>query len=690
MGGSASNVDDAMVASDGDSKYIVNNTTTDVQVIQFAGSVAADAVATALKVWVTARANTSGASFRYRGASALVSEAANTQLFPLDTTYAEYERQCGSDILASLIASGAIDARLQFWLSSGVANGARATFARAEITYNRPPTAPTQTAPSGTISTLVPTFTGTHNDPDSTPDPMSAVEIEVRRVSDDALMWASGELTASGTSFSQVYAGSTLVSGTAYKWRARTKDNSGASNALGAWSGFVTFTPVINTAPTATIAAPATGAQVGTLTPTLTVNYSDPQSDTFSAYQFQVRRQSDQVSFWDPGQVATTGAQQTAKAASVTYAGTALVSGTVYEVRARVKDSPGLWSDYTAWSAFTPAAAPNPPTGLTPTGLQNTLTPTVAGVYSQGLGGTESAFQYEVRQGTTTIYQSGDVATAIATGQAYGTNNPSDTPATPPALAWGTAYQIRARSKDNAATYSDWTAWQDFNTNAAPTTPTGMAPTGGAITSDQTPTLSWVHNDPDTPPDAQTAVDVEMYDNTAAAYVTGYNPKTLAQATLTHDVTETLVNTHQYQWRIRTKGLAGPGYGPYSAWQVFTVAAVPTCTLTDPTADEVFATPAQTVTWTFSGGSGTQQDYQVKVFASDQTTVVYDSGVQSGTAVTWNIPAGTLSNGQTYYVQAIVHDTLAQLGQSSKVRVTTSWTPPATITGLSASAVGSQ
>lgn len=563
------------------------------------------------------------------------------------------------------------------------------------LTYNTQPPAPTLNSPANAanVTTLTPTFSATRAlDGDSGSDlSVNAYQLEVRRNSNNALMWSTGWTTTglSGTSFSAGYAGSALSDNVTYKWRARFRDASGQPNNEGQWSAYRTFTTRINDAPTASQVSPAASASVGTLTPDLVIGFSDPDSgDVFTAYQIQVRKVSDQTSFWDPGQVATTSGEQTAGQATVTYAGTTLVHATAYEWRVRVQDAGGLWSDYTSWRSFTPNLTPNPPTLTSPSGLTDTLTPTIAGTYNQGDGGTETDFQYEIRQGLTTIYSSGDVTADISTGQAYGTDNSGDTPSSPPALAWGTDYQIRLRSKDNAAAYSDWTDWADFNTNAAPTTPSGITPANGAIVADTTPTVTWVHNDPDD--DAQTQADIELYDVTDEAFVTGYNPKTLTQATLTHDITETLTDTHQYQLRVRTKGLAGPGFGPWSSAILFTVANVPVFTLTEPDPDDVTATSALTVTWTFSGGSGTQASYRVRIYEDDQATLVYDSGVQAGTDLTWAVPAGSIQNGETYYAEVSGADSLDQDGSTGKVRFSASFSLPASVTGLVATVVGDQ
>ena len=561
---------------------------------------------------------------------------------------------------------------------SGV-DDTRISYCYADVTYSPPPNAPTLVAPSGSIGSLTPSMQTSVNNP-AGGDTVTHTDIEVRRVSDNALFWASGFLA--GTSIG--YAGTSLVSGTQYKWRARHRNTYGA---VGAWSDFTNFTPSTNQIPVAALLSPISNATVGTLTPTLQFSYSDAAGDAQTGYQVQVRRYPDQVMFWESNQQA--GAVTSVAYGSIGGSATALVGGTRYEWRARVQDSKGAWSNYSGWESFTPQAAPNPPTSITPSGLQNTLTPTVSGTYNQGTGAAEAAYQYEIRHGGVTIYQSGDVSGAFGTGQSYGTNNASDTPATPPALAWGTSYEIRARSKDGNGAYSAWSSWQAFSTNAAPTTPTNLSPSG-AVTGDTTPTLSWTHNDPDS--DAQTEADIELRKVSDDSVVTGYGPKTLTQSTTTHDVTETLTASPatEYKWRVRTKGTSGPGFGPWSAWHTFTVATAPAFAVDAPTPSQVVAAPALVVEWTMTGGSGTQQSWRVRIYASDQTTLVHDSGVQSGTATSYQLATGILRNSGTYYAQVSGEDTLNQAAQSSKVLFTTDWTPPATITGLTAQSIGSQ
>lgn len=447
-----------------------------------------------------------------------------------------------------------------------------------------------------------------------------------------------------------------------------------------------------NHAPTASIIAPTNNATVTGTTPTFTIKFTDidtlVDNGTFSAYQLKVKRVSDGVEMWDSGIQPTVAGEQTAKQASKVYAGTALVNAIPYQVYGRVQDGGGLWSDYSPLITFTPNAVPGPPIVSGPSGLQNSLTPTISGTYVQGTGTAQAAWQYEVLQNAATIYSSGDIATAIATGQAYGTNNAADTPASPPALAWGTSYSVRARTKDTTGAYSDWSIPLAFRTNAAPLAPANVTPNGGAIVGTSTPTITWQHQDPDG--DAQTAADVELYDLTAAAFVTGYNPKVLAQSGQSHAVTVALTLNHQYQIRVRTKGLAGPGYGPWSVATTFTYSTVPTVSITSPAANAVLTVPTLPVSHFFSGGSGTQQSYRMYAYAADGTTVLYDSGTVAGTAMTANIPAGIFHNLQSYFVQVAATDTLGQMAITSKVPISTNFTTPAPVGGIAAVAQGSQ
>lgn len=592
-----------------------------------------------------------------------------------------------ANVQATIDVSGLTDGTTYTWQFSYVKTNnplENGTSTPTTFTYRKPPVA-TVSAPSGSQLLSNPNITGTLS---SSPRSVTQLAVEVQRVSGSVSVWTPGYLAVSGSSYSIPYAGPALSSGVNYRVRTRPKDSSGYE---GNWTGWSTFSIAPNAAPTATAISPIGGATVSTTTPTLTLGFSDAdtgQLGRFDAYQVQVRRVSDETGMLDTGTVATSGGEQSARQVTLVYAGSALSNGTDYEWRGRVQDGGALWSDYTPWQTFTPQLVPNAPTGIEPAGLINTLTPTIKAVYSQGSGATEAGYQYEIRQGTTTIYQSGDVSGAIGTGQAYGTSNAASTPSSAPALAWGTNYGLRMRSKDSDGAYGPWSSWVDFATNSAPTTPTGLQPSG-AVIGDTTPTLAWTHNDPNG--DAQTKAKIELREASSGTPVSGYDPKELTQAGGTHDVTETLTDDPPtaYRWRVATMGTSGPGYGPWSDEREFTVAIVPTVSMTSPTPDEELTVPGGAVTWSFAGGSGTQQDWRYRVYAADGATVVYDTNVTAGTAMTAPRPAW-LANLSTYFERVTVRDTLGQEGDTGLVRITTNWTPPATVVGLTALAVGSQ
>jgi hypothetical protein len=573
--------------------------------------------------------------------------------------------------------SGNAKVRLQVGWDGAQYVTRRVTTLWADVTYERPPSAPSVTGPSGTVWTLSPAFAGTYSHPDG--EPITAVEIELRRVSDNALIWNPTVTSGlSGSTWSVAYGGPALSAGVQYTWRARTRDG-GSIQQWSPWSSWLSFTPQTNTPPSVSQQSPANGSTPGTLTPTFTWTYADANGHPQAAYQLQVQRVSDSATMWDTGVVSS-------GASSRVYAGTGLQVGVQYRWRIRVYDGYD-WSSYTGWWTFTPSLTPDPPTLTAPAGLVDTLTPAIQGTYNQGSGGAEAGYQYQLRSNGVTLYDSGPVNGAIATGQPYGTDNPSDSPSAPPALQWGTAYDVRARSRDVNSQWSSWSAWLSFTTQSPPLTPTALSPADGAVVNAVQPTLTWTHVDPDG--DAQQQATVELQRVSDGANVTGY-PATLTQAAGSHQVSAALTASPAtaYRWRVRTRATPGAGFGPFSAWQQFTVATTPAAAVTTPPPGGTVTAPALTVQWSMTGGSGTQATWRVIV--RDGGAVIHDSGVQPGAAASYALPGGLLRNGKTYTVEVIVTDTLGQSASSGQQAFTTAWTPPPAVAGVQAAAVGSQ
>lgn len=106
-----------------------------------------------------------------------------------------------------------------------------------------------------------------------------------------------------------------------------------------------------STKPVATLIAPIGSVADG---PTFNVGFADSDPDqTISAYELEVRRNSDQVSTWKPGKIVATDLERLAKMGSLVAPLTKWAVGTQQEWRARVWDTestPSV-SDWTAWSS---------------------------------------------------------------------------------------------------------------------------------------------------------------------------------------------------------------------------------------------------------------------------------------------------------------------------------------------------
>lgn len=112
-----------------------------------------------------------------------------------------------------------------------------------------------------------------------------------------------------------------------------------------------------------------------------------------------------------------------------------------------------------------------------------------------------------------------------------------------------------------------------------------------------------------------------------------------------------------------------------------------TVTITSPAADAELTSPAFTVTWTI--GSGTQTNYRVRIYASDQATLVYDSGVTVTSTMSHAVPTSAgLRSGRTYYLQVSVTNNSSVPGDSNLQAFTTAWTPPAVVTGVTSRTIG--
>lgn len=110
-------------------------------------------------------------------------------------------------------------------------------------------------------------------------------------------------------------------------------------------------------------------------------------------------------------------------------------------------------------------------------------------------------------------------------------------------------------------------------------------------------------------------------------------------------------------------------------------------TVTAPTDGQEITAPSLTVEWSLS--AGTQTSKRIRIYAADQSSVVYDSGVIADATESYDVPvAAGLRTGNTYYIRVTVVNNSGVPGDSDLVEITTAWTAPDVISGVTLTPIG--
>lgn len=346
--------------------------------------------------------------------------------------------------------------------------------------YDQPPNAPSNLAPSGTVTTLTPTFTGSFSDPTSG-DTLAQYEIAVNNASNGggSQIWVSGPINASSAeqaaaAFSRGYGGPALSFGASYSFRAHMANQNGN---WGAWSGWVNF-QTAQGPNTPSISAPS-GLQTS-LTPAWSFGYSSPSGTALAAWRMVIEAEPQDTWIYDSGWVSYSAASGVTVTGTVpTAAG--LQYGGAYAVNVMVQDANGATS---GWDKlfFTVAALPQV-APLTPANAAtvNTQTPTFTWTYSDPTYPQAQA-QIEVQNAAT----GSDLILTSWLSQSAA----SWTMTTP--IAFGTSIRWRLQVQDSAGLGSGWSAWATASVNNAPTVAL-TAPTLHAALATVTPTVTWTY-----------------------------------------------------------------------------------------------------------------------------------------------------------------------------------------------------
>jgi hypothetical protein len=247
---------------------------------------------------------------------------------------------------------------------------------------NEAPRVPVDRSPSGAIETLTPTFTSTFRDRNGTwgpgndgyddGDEIKRYRIQVRRVSDNLTMWAPAAFSASSTeksgdSTTRLYAGSTLVRGTAYEWRIQHQD---MFDAWGDYSDWLEFTPSSSGYVFTNASSPSGKQEVNTGI-TFGGSWTHQSSLQTNAVTVQLKENGTVVRTSPTITKTVSSSASPGTAFTVTWAQTAFEDldwGHAYTYAINARDTANNWSGYSDDRAFNINAAPAIPSNLTPTG----------------------------------------------------------------------------------------------------------------------------------------------------------------------------------------------------------------------------------------------------------------------------------------------------------------------------------
>ena len=403
-----------------------------------------------------------------------------------------------------------------------------------EYQANSAPNTPAGLAPTGTINTLTPTFTTTFSDADTSyGDSLKQMFLEVRLGSTSGtLVWnptVDGQATAA-------YAGTALVAGNTYYWRAQHSDQFGATSAWTAWQSFT----VNGGGFVATPSSPAGKLETQSPTP-FQAAWTHNNSLSTNAVEIQILQSGSVVR--GPVQVAKTVAA--GGTISVTWAETSFAAlnwGTAYTVQMRARDTGNLWSAWASGSIRTNASpsipsnlAPPPPGAVTayPLLVCSSTDPdtVIDGTDDPATGGlTVSA---RIKNSGGTVLQTRTMTWNAALSRFEYQTIAAD-------LASFATYRWDARAYDGTL-YSDYSAEVTFAYGQGPTV-TGTSPTAGQTITTNTPTITWSTTN-------QQKYQVDIYRTSTGALV--YSSGLVTSAASSHAIpTGYLFNNTSYQYTV--------------------------------------------------------------------------------------------------------------------------------------------
>jgi len=195
--------------------------------------------------------------------------------------------------------------------------------------------------------------------------------------------------------------------------------------------------------------------------------------------------------FWDYTYTATS-AERAANETNRVYSGsTPLSRGVEYRWDIAHQDMADAWSEFSDRLSFTiPSAGSLTVTG--PSGVLQTVSPTVTGVWHHATGLAMKTLRARVRQGGS-VLDTGDIITkTVANGSPF---NATFAELGLDDLDWGQPFFVQLMATDTADTATSWYSGPNFSTNAPPMIPANLSPDGGIVTN--LTLVSFEGSDPD-------------------------------------------------------------------------------------------------------------------------------------------------------------------------------------------------
>jgi len=605
------------------------------------------------------------------------------------------------------------------------------------------PNAPVSLAPSGVTTTLSFSFTGGFST--SGAGTLAYTQIVVKNVS-NVVIWDSGAVASSGSTFSIPYAGPALSAGQQITWIARNKDSNGLWGPYsGATSVVYQSTPDV---PINLFPASSNVAAYPSTRPVFGGDNSHPSSVGMNAAQIVVYTEDEATQLWDSGIVAQTGTRF-----KIGYAGTALSDGQVIKWKARTRSSDtNYWGPYTELQTLRINKAPEAIVNPSPNGANiSTLTPTLTWTAKVGEATVETSAIANGRRPTFTILNIVDQQT-LADVVGYPDNTSAVWDDFSALSGWTTEAGTWAVSAgrlycsagaDNARLYKDslisdgligcLMKYDSSGSAGSGTVGPGagiyfrrsdasnywvVSIAGGTLylSSNVAGTFTTVASaDVDVVHGYDCHISVTLSGQDINVYFNGVEKIDYTDAT-NFNTTETehgifasqstsstfdnffvasstagasayvvgggdLSSEKSYTWVARI--FDGYVLGAYNAPSTFTTVSAPSVAITSHAEGDTIASPNPTITWSYTGyGGRTQTTYRIRIL--NNATVVYDSGSVSSSGTSASIPTGYLLNGNVYTVIVTVTDTFNLVSNSTPVNIITIWTPPSAIGSITA------